>query len=206
MSKYQILRILAISSSLSLNFIGCQYSVKKLPTQSDIKSTTFYNKEELIAQDILFRVEKDFYHYQSDKDNIKKLVKDCVFEESDLNNNGIKEYIVQYNWFSDGRFNMAKDHNMVRGAQGQGRYFIYELKNGNPIILGIIEGQKWKLLSSKTSNYTDIETYEHNSFNEGLTNIYKYSIDEYKLVSSILYEFQEDGSRKKLKTYFDTKK
>ena len=154
----------------------------------------------LISKDVLSRMEKDFFHYESEYQNIKKIMTDCIFQETDLNNDGMNEIVVKVNWFSEGRFNIRKGHNDVRGAHDQGRWHIYKIYNQKPDFIGSLrDGSKWQVLSSTLNGYHDIETYAHESWNEGLVDIYRFSNGQYRLTSSVRYQFDKDGIRKKLK-------
>ena len=171
--------------SVSLN--QTEYKIgDKITTQSKILDK---NIRLVICKDILSRMQRDFFHYKSVETNIKKLMTDCVFNEVDLNNDGIEETVVKENWFSEGRFkNIPKGHNFVRGAQDQGDWHIYSITNGKPLYLGTLCGDTYKVLSSSSGRYNDIKTYAHWSYDERVINVYKYSGNEYMLISSILYK------------------
>ena len=141
-----------------------------------------------ICKDMLSRMKRDFFHYESEEKNIKKLMIDCVFNEVDLNNDEQNEMLVKLNWFSEGRFNISKGHNYVRGAQDQGHWHIYSITNEKPLYLGTLCGDNYEALSSSSSGYRDIKTYAHCSYDERVINVYKYSGNEYLLISSILYK------------------
>ena len=167
-------------------------------------SSLFVQKKDdirvLISKDVLSRMEKDFFHYKSEYQNIKKIMTDCVFQEMDLNKDGMNEIVVKINWLSEGRFNIRKGHNYVRGAHDQGRWHIYRIYNQKPDFIGTLkDGSKWEVLSSILNGYHDIETSAHESGNQELVDIYRFSNEQYRLTSSVLYQFNEDGIRKKLK-------
>jgi len=94
----------------------------------------------LLAKDVLYRMEKDFFHYESEDRNIKKILTDCLFEEVDLNGDKVNDCIVKINWFSEGRFGIRKGHNYVRGAHDQGKYNVYTFHKGKPVFLSAIQG------------------------------------------------------------------
>ena len=166
-------------------------------------SFSYENIHVAICKDILLRMEKDFFHYESEEKNIERLLTDCLFEKIDLNNDGQSEIIVKLNWLSEGRFNITKGHNYIRGAQDQGSCYIYIIQNGNPPrFLGNIQGGTWKVLPSSSNNYNDIESIGHDAFDKAVINQYRYTEGKYISISSILYQFDESGKRKKkLKIY-----
>jgi hypothetical protein len=153
----------------------------------------------MMAKDILSRMEHDFFHYASKSQNVAKLLSDCVFQAADLTGNGTNEFVVKLNWYSDGSFGIAKGHNYVCGAHEQGQYFVYAVRDKQPTFLGIMQGNAWRQLPSKSRGWIDLESSDHEGMNEAIIFDYKYSKGNYRTVSSILYQFDENGNRKPLK-------
>jgi hypothetical protein len=160
----------------------------------------------LMAKDILSRMEHDFFHYASKTQNVAKLLKDCDFQPTDLTGHGTNEVIVKLNWFVDARLGFPEDigkspWNYARGAHGNGAFYIYSIQDQQPVFLGIIGGDGWVLLPSKSKGWMDIETSCRFWGNESVIEIYKYSKGIYRKVSSILYQFDENGNRKQLEVF-----
>jgi hypothetical protein len=155
----------------------------------------------LMAKDILSRMEPDFFQYASRSQNVAKLLSDCVFEPADLTGNGTNEFVVKLNWYSDGRFGITKGYNYVCGAHEQGQFFVYAIRDKQPTFLGIMQGNAWRQLSSKSRGWIDLESSDHEGMNEAVIFVYKYSKGKYRTVSSILYQFDENGNRKPLKVF-----
>lgn len=154
-----------------------------------------------IARDILSRMEHDFFWNESEIRNALTILHDCEWEHADLTGAGTKEVVVKVNWFSDGRFGISKGYNYVRGAHGQGDFFLYAVRDENPTFIGKINGGSWKLLSTRSEGYADIETDSHEAWNEAVVNMYQFSKGKYELTSSILYKFDEDGNREELRSF-----
>jgi len=154
-----------------------------------------------IARDILSRMEPDFYWSESESQNVSGLLNDCEWEHADLTGTGTEEVVVKINWFSDGRFGITKGHNYVRGAQGQGDFFLYAVRDEHPTFLGKINGGHWKLLATRSEGYADIEADGHDAWNKAVVNVYQFSKGKYELTSSILYEFDEDGNREQIRRF-----
>lgn len=146
-----------------------------------------------LARDMLSRMEKDFYHYESESRNIEKILSDCVFEQVDLDGGGAKERIVKVNWFSDEQPGTPKGYNYVRGAQDEGDFYIYAIRNRMPVFLGVIHGGTWKALRSTSGSFPDIETNSHWAWDESVINQYRYLDGQYQLVSSVLWRLSPDG-------------
>ena len=182
--------------------ISCDFPVS-MAFQADKESLYF-----LISKDIFVKYSEAeracFYPpaNQSEEENIMKLMTDCNFYEIDLNDDGRKEIVVKENWFSEwmdaiGSGNKVR-MNYMRGAQDNGCWYIYEVKNNFPLCIGQLEtGAGYEILKSKTNGYKDIETYHHMSAFENIVDVYQYSDSRYKLVSSKLYGFEEGKPKKK---------
>ncbi len=156
----------------------------------------------LIAEDVLSRMEPDFYFFKEKSRNVEKILKDCVFQDVDLNDDGVAEIIVKVSWLSEGNDGFRKGHNFVRGAHDQGVWHIYSSKSGSVTHIGkLADGNTWIPLSSKSDGFKDIETKAHESGRESLIDLYQFSNGRYNKVSSILYEFQKDGTKIQKKVY-----
>ena len=146
-----------------------------------------------IAQDIAFRIERDFYNDDSESHNVEKILSDCVFEKVDLTGNGKNEYIVKFNWFSDGRFGIAKGHNYVRGVQDQGELFVYAVKDKKAVFLGTIGGTDWKTIPS-SGRFFDIETTSHGNADRGIITLWGCSTGTYETILSDYFQLDENGN------------
>jgi len=103
-----------------------------------------------IAEDILSRMQPDFFFFIEKEKNIEKLLKSSVFQDIDLNDDGIMEIIVKVNWLSDGSDGFAKGYSFVRGAKDQGIWQIYYVRNNGITHIGTIaDGNTWKVLGTK---------------------------------------------------------
>jgi hypothetical protein len=174
---------LLVASAILMCLAGCVRS----------QNASEFTDNAALARDIVSRRERDFYYYSSENQNIEKLLSDCAFDETDLNGDGVNEKIVKINWFSDGRFGISEGFNYERGAQGQGDFYIYAIRNRKPACLGVIEGGMWKILASTSEGFHTIETWYHMSVDEYIINQYRYRNSKYELVSSVWWRLAPDG-------------
>lgn len=157
-----------------------------------------------IARDINFRMDKDFFNDGSEAKNVATILSDCEFEETDLTGTGTKAVVVKLNWFPDGRFGFAKgrDKNFIRGVQDNGHYYVYAIHDKKPVFLGIIYGNEWQTVpAGGGSDFLGFETSSHAAADKAIVNNYWFMGGEYILISSILYQYDNDGNRKQLEVF-----
>lgn len=156
-----------------------------------------------IAEDVLSRMEPDFFFFKEKERNVEKLLRDSNFKETDLNDDGKKEIIVKVDWRSDGHDGFSKGYSFVRGAHGQGKWQIYGIMDNGIIHLGTMtDGNVYELLPAKSSGYKNIETWAHDSYKTSLIDTYAFSNGRYQKVSSVLYELNKNGTKnRKIETY-----
>ena len=196
-----ILSVMPFFFSISCEYTGC------VALQANRDDLYF-----LISKDIFGKYSEtekaEFYPptSTSEEKNIVKLMADCNFYEIDLNDDGNQEIIVQENWFSELMDNQSSGNkvriNYMRGAQDNGSWYIYEVKNDSPICVGKLEtGAGYEILKSKTNGYKNIETHHHLSAFENVVDAYHYSDNQYKLTSSVLYRFEGGKPREEIERY-----
>jgi len=86
--------------------------------------------------------------------NQKPRLRDYVynFEKIDLNHDGEEEYIIEEIKFCD---------NFLRGASGNGFYYLYQKKKNFWRKIGDLYGNTWMQGNRKTNGYQDILTISH---------------------------------------------
>ena len=83
---------------------------------------------------------------------------------------------------------------MVRGASGNGPFFVYQNSNGWHAV-GEFEGNGHSVLKSKTKDYHDIRTNYHLSYAEGTETIYQWTGEAYKPKMAEWYDHRESNSQ-----------
>lgn len=85
----------------------------------------------------------------------------------DLNEDGIKEYIV---------FPIKICGCMMRGASGNGDILVLQSNGATPIVIGELLGNSYVLSRNKTNGYKDILTNYHNSAATGVESLYQFHV------------------------------
>lgn len=154
-----------------------------------------------------FKTYKDFFTYLVEQnpdfsvrdENIVKLAAESTIERIETKfNENVREIIlvVKLDYF-DGLFSR------IRGAQSNGDFYILKVLNDGFEIVGIMRGNRYNFgtFNGRPRFYSD----SHMSYCEGIEDIYDWDGEFFKLTSSILYRYKEDGTRVKLKEYDKTK-
>ncbi len=114
------------------------------------------------------------------------------FRIMDLNDDGLKEFIVMPNGFCEVHFIS------MRGAQNNGPIHIFEKINSKWVDISYhINGNNLEALGKKTDGYADILTYAHMSAVSSILTYYKWQKSEmkYKIVSSEEIYMGEDSDK-----------
>lgn len=89
-------------------------------------------------------------------------------------------------------------YSLIRGAQGNGAYYIFSPVENGYEFLGTLEGNSYKWQDSGSGGSKFITTW-HWSADETGENIYDWDGHQYKKTSSKLYQYDSSGNRKEVK-------
>ena len=150
------------------------------------------------ARDILSRIELDFYHFKEPDRNVAKIFTDSDYHDEDLNDDGIPECIVAYNWLMPREQGSRYRRNIVRGAKGAGDFFVYQSTSQGLRYRGTVGGAHYEVLSSKHEGFHDLSCWDMWGYNEQYVSVYHMQDGQYCEITAILYEINKDGSKNKV--------